>query len=132
MLGAETAVPARRTGHYLAPREGEDVLVKLCEGIREIKVTKVEPKKANGTTSDDDEDSDVDSEEEDEEVREKLWRVGTVLAEVALRNVKHGAKIEVTANVATDLSIQFTAREVGRQGGVRGEVKGKPAENGTA
>lgn len=142
LLEAETAIPARRTAHFLGPEEGGDVLVRLCEGIREIRISKIEKKKedVNGTVEkmqadsdadddsvDDDDDDDDEGEgdgEEEEEVREKIWKVGTVLAEAAVRNVGKGKKVEVMANVASDLSIQFTAREVGGKGGIRGGIGG--------
>lgn len=143
LLEAETAIPARRTATFLGPKEGGDVLVRLCEGIREIRVSKVEKKKkedVNGTVEkmqadsdaesdsaedndDDDDDDDSDDEEEEQELREKIWKVGTVLAEAAVRDVGKGKRVEVMANVASDLSVQFTAREVGGKGGVRGGIE---------
>ncbi|KAI1192811.1 Hsp70 protein-domain-containing protein [Nemania serpens] len=127
IIAPETAVPARRTVHVEAPADGGDVLVKVVEGGTHIKVTKPEPKvKENGTKEDDedeDEDSDFDSEEEEEEHREKVWKIGSTLAEAAVKGVKKGAKVEVTITVANDLSVTITAREVGGKGGVRGTLK---------
>ncbi|TGJ84678.1 hypothetical protein E0Z10_g4130 [Xylaria hypoxylon] len=123
IIAPETAVPARRTVHVLA-KDGGNVLVKVVEGGTHIKVTKPEPKsKENGTKEDDeDEDSDFDSEEEDEH-REKIWKIGTTLAEAGIKNVKKGGKIEVTITVGNDLSVIITTREVGGKGGVRGTLK---------
>ncbi|KAG9712820.1 hypothetical protein KCU63_g24805, partial [Aureobasidium melanogenum] len=114
-----TAVPVRRTAQFNAA-EG-DVLVKLCEGVSEIKVTKEEPapKEANG----DDEDSDDDSDDEPEETREKIWKAGDVIAEAAVKDVKKGSKVEVQINVNADLSVQVIAREVGSKTGVRGTIE---------
>ncbi|KAI1163451.1 Hsp70 protein-domain-containing protein [Nemania serpens] len=126
VIAPETAVPARRTVHVEAPADGGDVLVKVVEGGTHIKVTKPEPKaKENGAKDDDneDEDSDFDSEEEEEEHREKVWKIGSTLAEAAVKGVKKGAKVEVTITVANDLSVTITAREVGGKGGVRGTLK---------
>lgn len=126
IIAAETAVPARRTIHIATPKEGGDVLIKVVEGGSHIKVTKPEPKaKSNGAkvadaNSDDSEDE--SSEEEEEEKREKVWRVGKVLAEAAVKAVKKGGKVEVMINVAGDLSIMVTAREIGGKGGLRGQV----------
>lgn len=133
LLEAETAVPARRSGVFSTPKEGGDVLIKLCEGIRDIQITKpATTPKTNGKATENDEDSDIESDEE-EEVREKVWKVGKVLAEAAIKGVKKGGKVEVTANVGGDLGVQFTAREVGGKGGVRGTIeKPKATENGTA
>ncbi|RFU33701.1 hypothetical protein B7463_g2634, partial [Scytalidium lignicola] len=125
IIAAETAVPARRTIHIAAPKDGGDVLVKIVEGGSHIKVTKPEPK-SNGTkaeTSDSDDDSEEDSDEEEpEEQREKVWKVGNTLAEIAVHGVQKGGKIEVMINVAADLSATITAREVGGKGGVRGTL----------
>lgn len=136
LVEAETPVPSRRTSQFATPKEGGDVLVKICEGVRAIKVSKPAAKpKANGKAeADSDLDSDDDDgEDEDEEVREKVWKVGTVLAEAAVRGVKKGGKVEVTVNVGGDLSVQVTAREVGGKGGVRGTVgKAAVVENGKA
>ncbi|WP_254554515.1 hypothetical protein, partial [Salmonella enterica] len=79
--------------------------------------------KAKPEANGDDEDSDFDSEEEEEETREKIWKVGPTLAEASVRGVGKGSKVEVTINVAADLGLTITAREVGGKGGVRGNVK---------
>ncbi|KAL8772092.1 MAG: hypothetical protein Q9209_002758 [Squamulea sp. 1 TL-2023] len=140
---AETAVPLRRAGEFAVPRDGGDVIIKVCEGVSEIKVSKppVKPKggkKTNGKTASDDDDdlSDEDeSEEEPEDVREKTWKVGTVLAETAIKGVKKGGKVEVSVTVNADLSVLVTAREVGGKAGngVRGLLeKPKLTENGSA
>ena len=132
LLEAETAVPARRAGIFATPKEGGDVIVKVCEGIRDIKVSKAPPKpNINGKAGDDDSDLD-DSEDEEEETREKVWKVGKVLAETAVRGVKKGGKVEVTVNVGESLGVQITAREVGGKGGVRGNLETpKVVENGS-
>ncbi|CAG9995866.1 unnamed protein product [Clonostachys byssicola] len=122
VMAAETAVPARRTVHIPAPKEGGDVLIKVVEGGTHIKVTKPEPKEKEEKEEDED-DSDFDSDEEEEETREKIWKIGSALAEAAIRGVKAGSKVEVTINVAADLSVIVTAREVGGKGGVRGNLK---------
>ncbi|TQN68649.1 Ribosome-associated complex subunit SSZ1 [Colletotrichum shisoi] len=121
VVPAETAVPARRTIHIAGPKEGGDVLIRIVEGGAHIKVTKPEPK-AKPEVNGDDSDSDFDSDEE-EETREKIWKVGPTLAEAAVRGVSKGAKVEVTINVAADLGVTITAREVGGKGGVRGNIK---------
>jgi hypothetical protein len=138
LMEAETAVPVRRSAQIATPKEGGDVLVRICEGLREIKVDKPEPKpKINGSksgnASDGDEDSDESDEEEEEEIRQVVWKAGRVLAEAAIKGVKKGGKVEVGVNVGEDLSLSITAREVGGKGGVRGMVeRPKVAENGSA
>lgn len=135
VIAPETALPARRTVHLAAPEEGGDVLVKIVEGNTHIKVTKPEPKPAangastKGATVEDAKDSDNDSddddseeEEDEEERREKVWKIGSTLAEAAIRGVKKGGKVEVTINVAADLGVTVTTREVGAKGGVRGTL----------
>ena len=99
----------------IAVSEGGDVLLRLAEGEREIKVSTVE---ANGNA----EDSDEDSDDEPEEVREKVFKAGKTLAEAAVRDVKKGGKVEVQVNIGADLTITLVAREVGGKGGVRGTV----------
>ncbi|KAK8155270.1 heat shock protein-like protein 70 [Phyllosticta citrichinensis] len=136
LVVAETPVPIRKTAVIGTPREGGDVLVKICEGLREIKVEKPEPKpKANGgADKDNEDDSDLDdSDDEPEEIRSKIWKAGNVLAEVALKGVKKGAKVEVQLNIGADLAVNVVVREVGAKGGVRGSIE-KPAvvENGSA
>ncbi|KAJ9658790.1 Hsp70 protein that interacts with Zuo1p [Coniosporium apollinis] len=132
LIDAETPAPVRRTAQFATPREGGDVLVKICEGVREIKVTRAEKPVTNGK-KEEEEDSEEDSEDEPEEVREKVWKVGKVLAEAAVKGVKKGGKVEVQVNVGPDLAVQVIAREVGGKGGVRGSIE-KPAvvENGSA
>lgn len=131
IVDAETSLPVRRTALISTPKEGGDVLVKIAEGSRHIKVTKPEPKPKPEKDEDDDDDSDEDSEEEEEEIREKTWKVGKTLAEAAIRGVKKGGKVEVQINIAADLSITAVIREAGGKGGVRGTVQGSKA-NGSA
>ncbi|KAL8954641.1 MAG: hypothetical protein Q9183_007003, partial [Haloplaca sp. 2 TL-2023] len=141
----ETAVPLRRQGDFAVPSGGGDVMIKICEGVSEIKITKPTPKQkqndkkktvngaGGGSDDDDDEDEDEDSDEEEEEdLREKVWKVGTVLAETAIKGVKKGGRIEVSVTVNTDMSVLVTAREGdGKAGaGVRGKVeRGEVVEN---
>lgn len=139
LVNAETALPARRVAQYAAPKEGGDVLVRISEGEREIKVTKPEPKakaeKTGGDDNDDDEDEDSDfdsDEDEEEEIREIVWKSTNTIAEVAVRGVKAGGKVEVTININPDLGLQITAREVGGKGGVRLAVEAPAGVNGSA
>ena len=125
IIDAETPVPVRRTAQ-IAVKDGGDVLLRLAEGIKEIKVTKEDAGKKE-------DDSDYDSDDEPEEVREKVWKAGNVIAEAGIRGVKKGGKVEVQVNVAADMSVTFVAREVGGKGGVRGVIAaGKTAQNGSA
>ncbi|WEW60521.1 Hsp70 protein that interacts with Zuo1p [Emydomyces testavorans] len=135
LLNAETALPARRTAQYSAPKDGGDVLVRVCEGTREIKVTKPEPKAKSKSAEpkneeDSDFDSDEDSEEEEEHVRDIIWNVSKPIAEFAVKGVKAKGKVEVMISVNEYLVVQITAREVGGKGGVRGVVDGP--QNGVA
>lgn len=134
LVEKETAVPCRRAGVFAVAREGGDVIIKVCEGFRDVKVTKKEKPKANGKALSEHSDADSDEEEdEEEEVREKVWKVGTVLAEAAVKDVKKGGKVEVSINVGADLGVQITAREVGGKGGVRGNLeRPRVVENGSA
>jgi hypothetical protein len=104
---------------------GGDVLLRIAEGKREIKVTKQEPAPKAADDDEEDDDDDDDEDDEPEEVREKVWKTGNVLAELAIRDVKPKGKVEVQINVAADLTITIVAREVGGKGGVRGVVEGK-------
>ncbi|KAI4256426.1 MAG: hypothetical protein L6R42_006238 [Xanthoria sp. 1 TBL-2021] len=140
---AETAVPLRRAGEFAVPRDGGDVIIKVCEGVSQIKVSKPPAKlkgekKTNGKAASDDGDylSDGDeSEDEPEDVREKIWKVGIVLAETTIKGVKKGGKVEISVTVNADLTILVTAREMGGKAGngVRGRLeKPKVTENGSA
>lgn len=133
IVDAETPLPVRRTAIISTPREGGDVLIKLAEGLRHIKVTKPEPKPKQEKTEDDEDDSDEDEEsDEEEELREKTWKVSNVLSEAAIRGVKKGGKVEVQINIGADLGINAIYREVGGKGGVRGIIAGGKAANGSA
>ena len=133
IVDAETPLPVRRTAIISTPREGGDVLIKLAEGARHIKVTKPEPKpKKEKADDDEDEDSDEDESDEEEELREKTWKVSSVLSEAAIRGIKKGGKVEVQINIGADLGINAIYREVGGKGGVRGIIAGGKAANGSA
>ena len=132
IVEAETPVPVRRTVQ-LAVKAGGDVLIRLAEGVRDIKITKEEKPTANGTAGSDDEDEDEDSDDEPEEIRSKVWKLGKVLAEAGIRGVKKGGKVEVQVNVSADLGVTLVCREVGGKGGVRGTIEvGKVEQNGSA
>ena len=129
LIDAETPIPVRRTVQIPVSKDG-DVLVKLCEGVSSIKVTKPEPK-ANGAKDEDDDDDDDD--EEEEEMREKIWSIGSTLAEAAVKGAKKGGKVEVQVSIGADLAVQLLVREVGGKGGVRGNLEGSTvASNGSA
>ncbi|KAH7381660.1 chaperone protein dnaK [Pyrenochaeta sp. MPI-SDFR-AT-0127] len=136
IVDAETPLPVRRTATIATPREGGDVLIKLAEGSRHIKVTKPEtkqrPKKDEDAETDDD-DSDDDDSDEEEELREKTWKVGKTLSEAAIRGVTKGGKVEIQINIGADLSINAIFRELGvkGKGGIRGTVQGHKV-NGSA
>ncbi|PVH94561.1 heat shock protein-like protein 70 [Periconia macrospinosa] len=133
IVDAETSLPVRRTAIIATPREGGDVLIKLAEGSRHIKVTKPEPKPKKEKDEDDEDDSDEDDEsDEEEELREKTWKVGKILSEAAIRGVKKGGKVEVQINIGADLGVNAIYREVGGKGGVRGIIQGSKAANGSA
>jgi molecular chaperone DnaK (HSP70) len=134
LVNAETALPARRVAQYTVPKEGGDVLIRISEGEREIKVTKPEPKPKAEKSEEDEEDSDFDSDEdEEEEIREVIWKSTKPIAEAAVKGVKAGGKVEVTININSDLGLQITAREVGGKGGVRLAVEAPQASaNGSA
>ncbi|KAJ5724113.1 Ribosome-associated complex subunit SSZ1 [Penicillium malachiteum] len=122
LLAAETALPARRIAQYSVPKEGGDVLVRVCEGAREIKVTKPEPKPKEEKDA---EDSDDDfSDEEEEDIREIVWKTESPVAELAVKGVKAGGKVEVMVHVNPDLGLQIAVREVGGQTAVRGAING--------
>ena len=120
LLHAETALPARRVAQYSGPKEGGDVFVRVCEGTRDIKVTKPEPKEK--PTENGEEDSDLDSDDEEEEIREIVWKTEKPVAELAVKGVKADGKVELMVHVNADLGLQITAREVGGQSAVRGVV----------
>lgn len=92
-------------------------------------MTKPEKKPSNGVKDDEDDDDSEEEEEEPEDVRNRVFKVDRVIAEAAIKEVKKGARIEVTVNVTDDLSLVVAARVVGGQQGVRGSVDGpKKAE----
>ncbi|KAL4819339.1 heat shock protein 70 family [Aspergillus spinulosporus] len=125
LLNTETALPARRVAQYSVPAQGGDVLIRVCEGSREIKVTKPElkPKEEKPKAEDDEDDSDFDSEEEEEDIREIVWKTEQPIAELAVKGVKAKGKVELMIHINADLGLQITAREVGGQNAVRGAVE---------
>ena len=138
IIEADTPTPVRRSAIVATPREGGDVLVKLVEGLRHIKVEKIEKPQTNGKkaaddSDDDDDDSDDDEDDEPEEKREKVWNVGKAIAELSVKGVKKGGKIEVQIDVRPDFAVNIIAREVGGKGGVRGQIDAPAVtENGSA
>ena len=65
--------------------------------------------------------------------RLEIWKPGNVLAELAVRSVGKGGKVEVALQIGSDLGLQITAREAGGKSSVRGSVQpNKVEENGRA
>jgi len=134
LVAPESAVPIRRAALFKAPQG--DVLVRVSEGEREIKISKPEAKpQTNGAPKDDDDgdDSDDEYDDEEDEVRERVWKPAKTLAEFALHGLEKNAIIEVMVNVSADLQASLTAREIGAKGGIRGSIdKPEVVENGAA
>ena len=126
VISAETPLPVRRTMTFInATDTSNGALLRLCEGVRDIKVTKPEPKpKRDDKENEDESDGDEDEEGEDEEIRERAWSIGNVLGELALRGVRKGVKVTAQVTISTDLSVNLSATEVGKTG-VRGNLEGQ-------
>ena len=139
LIEREMAIPCRRTGHFNASKAGGDVLIKVCEAKRDVKTVTKEKVKINGNKGndkDDDEDEDDDDDDEEDEpevIREKIWKVGSILAEAVVKDVQKGGKVEVTLDVSADMKMSIATREVGSKSGVRGKIgMGEAKENGQA
>ncbi|KAL5343433.1 Hsp70 protein-domain-containing protein [Aspergillus crustosus] len=123
LLNTQTALPARRVAQYNVPKEGGDVLIRIAEGVREIKVTKPEPEAKEEKPEDEDDSDFDDSDDAEEETREIIWKTQSPLAELAVKGVKANGKVELMIHINADLGLQITAREVGGQNAVRGVVE---------
>ncbi|KAK9385638.1 heat shock protein 70 family [Lipomyces mesembrius] len=127
MLESYTAVPIRKSKMFEAPKEGGDVVVEIWEGESEIITKKIEKPMENGDGHGNDEEDDFDGDEsedgEDGEEREKVVKALTKIADVGLKSVKAGAKIEVIINITADAKVSVAVRELGGQA-VRGKIEG--------
>lgn len=140
IIPADTPVPARHSITFTAP--AADTVLRVCEGEREIVVTKPEQKPTINGTADseteegsegggDDEDDD-EEEEEEQVVRQLKWKPTKPLAVLTIPGLKKDAAVELTVNVGADLGVNVTARVVGKPGGVRGELQPpEVVENGS-
>jgi hypothetical protein len=130
----DSAVPVRKTKVLQSLWEGE-LILRISEGERKIKITKPEPKPKAETNGDvgPDGDPDFDDDEEAEaEIRETFWTPLKPLGEITAQATK-GQKVEVTVNVGADLGVSITARELGASSGVRGNLsKPEVAKNSRA
>ncbi|KAI9720751.1 MAG: Hsp70 protein that interacts with Zuo1p [Chrysothrix sp. TS-e1954] len=136
LIPAETPLPVRRTLTFMNSNSTNptDLLLRLCEGTRELKITKPTPKPTtNGASKNaDNSDSDVDSEEEEEDTRELVWKAGNALGELAIRDVKKGARVTVQVSITAELEVTVSAMEQGKAG-VRGVLEAQEkAMNGSA
>ena len=110
-----TAIPAWRRVAFDAPA-GDDVLVRICEGVSHVVVSKPEPKAKGAKAEKEDEDADDedDSDDEDEETREKAWKVDTLLGELRAAGVaKKKGQIEVDIGVGVDQAVEVRVRPLG-------------------
>lgn len=107
ILKSEATYPIRRSIQLDAPKG--DVLITVVEGEHHVKETTSEP------PAKDEDDEDDYSDEEPEVVREKHYLPGTKLAELAVREVHEGSKVEITININKEGVLQVSARE-NRQG----------------
>lgn len=123
LLESDTALPARKISQFDVSKDG-DMLVKVCEGVREIIVTKPERSENLGNMEgergeDEDEGESENEEDEEDESREIVWKVERVIAEAAVKGAKKGNKVEVIVTVGSNLEATITARVVGLKDGVR-------------
>lgn len=126
VIPAETPLPVRRTLAFTSGGGEAGALLRVVEGVREIRVTKVEAGAGKAGRDDDDEDDDDeddDDDDEDDEVREKVWTAGGVVGELALRGVPAGGKVVLAIQVGVDLEVTVSAAAAG-QPGVKGVVPG--------
>jgi hypothetical protein len=131
VIPQDSATPIRKTKVLKSLSDGEMIL-RVCEGERKIKVTKPQSRSKADTNGERDSDEDSDLEDEDEDIRERMWVATKPLGEITAK-VKKGLKVEVMINVGADLSVSITAREVGAKTGVRGNIaKPEVVENGNA
>lgn len=131
VIPQDSAVPVRKTKVLQSISDGEMVL-RVCEGERQIKITSTDKKSKKDTNGDEDEDEDEEMEDEEDDLRERIWKATKPLGEITAK-VKKGLKVEVTVNVGVDLSVSISAREVGAKTGVRGNIaKPEVLENGMA
>lgn len=131
VIPQDSATPVRKTKVLKSLSDGEMIL-RVCEGERKIKVTKPESKSKAETNGEKESDEDSDLDDEEEDTRERIWIATKPLGEIAAK-VKKGLKVEVMINVGADLSVSITAREVGAKTGVRGNIaKPDVVENGNA
>ncbi|KAI9669123.1 MAG: Hsp70 protein that interacts with Zuo1p [Alyxoria varia] len=140
LISAETPLPVRRTVNFTnaakpnsADSKTTGLVLRLCEGHTSIKVTQPEKKTKSGDekkqSKADDDDSDEDDEESDdepEEIREKIWEVGGLLGELALKDVKPKARVTVQVSVSVEGEVSVSAMEQGKTG-VKGTVEGSGA-----
>lgn len=106
-MKSEATYPIRRSIQLDAPKG--DVLITVVEGEHHVKETTLEP------PAKDEDDEDDYSDEEPEVVREKHYLPGAKLAELAVREVHEGSKVEITININKEGVLQVSARE-NRQG----------------
>lgn len=112
-----------RTSHVFKAGS-ESALISVYEGEASIKTVVLEKAPKEEKKEEDEEESwDEDSDDEPEEVRFKVHKPTTKLAEAGLTGLTQGNSVEVTINITRDLKVQVSAREV-KQGGaaVRGEL----------
>ena len=143
LIPAETPLPVRRTMNFTnaakpasADSKTTGLLLRLCEGRTSIKVTQPEKKpksdankKQAKAADDDSDDEDDDSDDEPEEIREKIWEVGAMLGELALKDVKAKARVTVQVSVSAEGEVSVSAMEQGKTG-VKGTVEGSGAAGG--
>lgn len=127
----DSATPIRKTKVVKSLSDGEMIL-RVCEGERKIKITKPQSRTTTETNGERDSDEGSDLDDEEEEIRKKMWVATKPLGEITAK-VKKGLKVEVTVNIGVDLSVSIAAREVGAKTGVRGNIaKPEVVENGNA
>ena len=139
LIPAETPLPVRRTLNFTnhsRSKSPSSILLRLCEGERRISVTKPEPLPKRGKEGKDEaaedpgsESDDEDEDDEPEEMRDTVWGIGTLLGDLALRDVKPGARVTMQVSVGVDLGVSVSAMEAGKTG-VKGTVEGSSVDDG--
>lgn len=123
LIESNTPLPFRTSHVFKA--DSESVLISLYEAESSIKTVVLEkaPKEEKKEEPEEEDSWDEDSDDEPEEIRFKIHKPTSKLAEAGLSGLTKGSNVEVTVNITNDLKLQLSAREV-KQGGlaVRGEL----------
>lgn len=120
VVPSQSPLPARRAVILNNLDNEKDTVLRICECFTEIETESIIRASQDGREKE----SDEEEENAVEEIRKAVQKTSNILAECFMKDLDTASKVEVMIDIDINLTINISLRQIGRPGGLRGEVQG--------